>query len=141
MKSMKRILLVGASLAVVAALTGCGKDVSFDTLEQARGQARDNAMWNAQKWRADSGGMYSAAEIIGRGDSSQMPDCPQGDGWATLDLFVDKKKAVTLKCSTVSMNVGCLESNDFKTKAYAVEDGKCQPTTKVPFPLPKVGGK
>jgi hypothetical protein len=136
---MKKLLLIAA---VSAALVGCGKSVSFDTLEQARGQARENAMWNAQKWRADAGALYGNSEIMGRGDSTQMPDCPQGDGWATMDVFnANKQKVLSLKCSTVSMNVGCLESGDFKTKSYATEDGKCQPTNKVPFPLPKVGGK
>lgn len=135
---MKRFTLV----VVAVALAACtAKEVAFDTLEQARGQARENAMWNAQKYRADSGGVLSDTEIIGRGDSSQMPDCPQGDGWATMDLYRNKIRVSQLKCSTVSTNIGCLDSGDFKTKSYATEDGKCQPTSKVPFPLPKVGGK
>ena len=135
---MKIVLFV----LMFALLAGCSKkEVSFDTLEQARGTARENAMWNAQKYRADSGGVLNGTEIIGRGDSTQTPDCPQGDGWATMDIFRDKQKIMGLKCSTVSMNIGCLETKDFQTKAYATEDNKCQPTSKVPFPLPKVGGK
>jgi hypothetical protein len=58
-----------------------------------------------------------------------------------MDLFQDKKLTLQLKCSTVSKSVGCLESKDFKTKPFATDDGKCQSTDKVPFPIPKVGGK
>ena len=139
---MKRTFVFALLVVAVMGLTACSpQKVSFDTLEQARGQARDNAMWNAEFWRANSSGVHASAEIIGRGDSTQSPECPQGDGWATMDMFTDKKLSLQLKCSTVSKNIGCLEVKDFKTKPYATEDGKCQSTDKVPFPLPKVGGK
>jgi hypothetical protein len=54
--------------------------------------------------------------------------------------FVDpaKTKLVKVKCSTVSANTSCLEDADFKTKPFASDDGHCQPTNKVPYPLPKI---
>lgn len=127
------------ALAIACILAACGKpDVSFTTLEDARGTARENAMWNAQTYR-QANVIYKGWDIVGRGDSSQMPNCPQGDGWATMDFVSpDKAKIVKVKCSTISGNLGCLEDSDFKTKSYASEDGSCQPTTKVPFPLPKI---
>lgn len=133
---MKFLIL---SAAVAAALVGCSaKEVAFDTLETARKQAKDNAEFNARKWRADTK-TWAGSNIISRGDSTQSPACPQGDGWASLDLVNENgQPQVKLKCSTVSDSVGCLEANDFKTKPYANEDGQCQPTSKVPHPIPKI---
>jgi hypothetical protein len=134
---MKKVLAL--SLAVLA-LAACGKkeEVSFNSLEEAKGTARENALWNAQKYRQENV-LYKGWDIIGRGDSTQMPNCPQGDGWATMDFVnPDKTTLVKIKCSTVSANTACLEDSDFKTKSYASEDGHCQATNKVPYPLPKI---
>jgi hypothetical protein len=77
--------------------------------------------------------------IISRGDSSQTPKCPQGDGWATLEFVSNETKGVVkVKCSTVSGATGCIEDRDFKTKPFASEDGQCQSIEKVPYPLPKI---
>jgi hypothetical protein len=137
MKSLKFVLV--AILATVA-LAGCGKkEVGFDTLESARKQAKENAEFNARAWRAQTP-VTADFGIISRGDSSQTPDCPQGDGWASIDLINVKTAAVQvkLKCSTVSDSVGCRADNDFKSSPFANEDGRCQATSKVPFPLPKI---
>ena len=133
---MKKLLI---ALSVVTLLTACGKDeVSFASLEEAKGTARENAMWNAQRYRQENV-LYRGWDIVGRGDSSQDNSCPQGDGWATMDfVHPDKTSLVKVKCSTVSANTGCLEDSDFKTKPFASEDGHCQPTNKVPYPLPKI---
>jgi hypothetical protein len=133
----KNALLI---IAISAALmVGCSsKDVSFNTLEEAKQTARDNALFNAQRYRAENLNVqdYTA---VSNGDSSQMPDCPQGDGWATLKLFSpDRNKTVPLKCSTVSGATGCLMDAEFKSKPFASQDGHCQPTSVVPFPLPKL---
>jgi len=129
-------------LAVVAvALTACGNKVeeaSFASLEEAKGTARENALWNAQKYRQDNI-LYKGWDIVGRGDSTQDNKCPQGDGWATMEfLSPTKDRMVKVKCSTVSANTGCLEDSDFKTKPFASDDGHCQATNKVPYPLPKI---
>lgn len=135
---MNRILLGVSVLVLTLGLTACKEDVSFQTLETARGQARENSLFNAQRFRATSP-TFGDWDIQARGDSTQEPKCPQGDGWATMDLISpDKTKVVKLKCNTVSGNVGCLEAGDFKTKPYASEEGTCQPTSKVPHPLPKI---
>lgn len=110
-------------------------EVSFAVLEEARATARRNAEISAERWRMQ---LYRDFDIVSRGDSTQSPECPQGDGWATIDLVSpDKSKVVQLKCSTVSASIGCLKADDFKTKAYANEDGTCQPTRRVPYPLPR----
>jgi hypothetical protein len=54
--------------------------------------------------------------------------------------FINPEKTALkkVKCSTVSANTGCLEDSDFKTKPFAADDGHCQATNKVPYPLPKI---
>jgi hypothetical protein len=134
--------------AVAMALAGCGKkEVAFDTLEDARSQARANALWNAKMYVAENP-RFDNHQIVSHGDSSQTPDCPQGDGWASVSIMklLEKEpgqakgvvEKFTAKCSTVSGTVGCYLDADFKKKPYANEDGQCQPTSKVPFPLPKI---
>lgn len=131
-----RIALIASSLLMLAA---CGKpDVSFDTLESARATAKSNASYNAKKFRSEHP-QYAGFDLEMQGDSTQRPDCPQGDGWASGKLVkVDTGVQVDIKCSTVSNAVGCLTKADFATKPYAGDENTCQPTTKVPFPLPKV---
>lgn len=139
-KSFISVLILSSTLALVACgeSPAQGPNVSFNTLEDARGTARDNALFNAKTWRAQ---LYPDYDIVSRGDSTQTEDCPQGDGWASIDLIPPSHSVegiVKLKCSTVSTNVGCLENNDFKTKSYSNENDVCQPTSHVPFPLPKI---
>lgn len=138
---MKRsILSLALAAALAVTLAACGsKDVSFDTLELARATAKTNAEYNAQGFRAASS-QYSNFALESQGDSTQQPDCPQGDGWASAKL-VNKAaptEKIALKCSTVSGAVGCMLQSDFEKKPYAADDGHCQPVTKVPFPLPKI---
>lgn len=132
---MKRFLLISVALSAAA----CShKEVSFDTLETARTQARDNAVWNAQRFR-QTDPRFEGLDIISRGDSTQAPECPQGDGWASIDFFQKGTSVLfPVKCSTVSAAVGCMTADDFKKKAYAQEDGHCAPLSKVPFPFRKI---
>ena len=132
---MKKLILVIAILLLV----GCGKDVSFETLETARHQAKENAEFNARAWRSQLPVM-AGLSLISRGDSSQTPACPQGDGWASIDVVNPDNAAVavSLKCSTVSDSIGCRNNDDFKASQYANDDGSCQDVKKVPHPLPKI---
>ena len=126
------------SLALVATLAACGPDkVAFDTLETARSQGKANAEYNATVYRAAN--KYDA-NLIAQTDSTMTATCPQGDGWASVKLVdnTNPARTVGLKCSTVSGSVGCMTDADFKTKAYAGDDGSCQDVSKVPFPIPKI---
>jgi hypothetical protein len=117
----------------------CGNEsVSFNTVEEARGTARENSLFNAQAFRQQSPD-FVGWDIQSRGDSSQTNECPQGDGWATLTLISpDKSRRIDVKCSTVSPNIQCLPASEFKTKPFATEDGICADVARVPFPLPKI---
>lgn len=133
----RSIISIAATAMLLAA---CGKQsVSFETLETNRSNAKSNAEYNAQKFRAESP-QYSNMALEVQGDSTQSPECPQGDGWASAKL-VDKANPaakVALKCSTVSGTVGCMTDVDFQKKPYAADDGHCQDASKVPFPIPKI---
>jgi hypothetical protein len=129
---MKKLLLA------TIVLTACSKDkVSFDTAEDSRRQVRENVTQLSQEYRAAS--KLGDYDIMIRGDSTISRECPQGDGWATIDLVTkdrDPSKTIRLKCSTVSEGIGCMTEEDFKTKRYATEDGKC--STEFGYPLPKL---
>jgi hypothetical protein len=133
---MKKTLI---ALAVCGLMSACSNDeVSFASLEEAKGTARENATWNAQNYRQNNI-LLKGYDIIGRGDSTQDNKCPQGDGWATMEFVnPEKTKVVKVKCSTVSANTSCLEDAAFKEKPFASDDGHCQPLNKVPYPLPKI---
>ncbi len=137
---MKRIFIASAVIAATL-LTACNEakqEVSFASLEEAKGTARENAMFNAQMYR-QSNILYKGWDLIPRGDSTQSNSCPQGDGWATMEFVnPEKTKIVKAKCSTVSSNTGCLDDADFKTKPFAAEDNQCAPLNRVPYPLPKI---
>ncbi len=121
--------LLFAGLAI-----GCNspKKASWATQEDVRRQALENATFSAQKYRRQFLPEY---RLIPRGDSTISENCPQGDGWASMDL-AHKGVLVKLKCSTVSETIGCMTSQDFKKRTYAQQDGRCN--QKIPFPLPKI---
>lgn len=135
---LTRILPTAAVLAAVAiAVAACGdsNEVSFETLEGQRAIANDNSLFNAQRWRAAQYGNY---DILPRGDSTQAKACPQGDGWASVDLISpDRRETIKLKCSTASANIGCMLASDFKERAnLAGQEGRCN--DELPVPLPKL---
>lgn len=132
---MKKVFSLGI---ILLTLVACAKqEVSYDTLEEQKTIARENAMFNAKQFRKEDPRLQ-AVQIVQNGDSSQLPDCPQGDGWATLKFIFPDGQELKIKCSTYSGGTGCLTDTEFKTKSYAGDDGQCQNTTKVPFPLPKI---
>src|SRR5262249_18072207 len=47
------------------------QEVAFDTLETARTQARENALWNAQNFRATDPRYKDGFDLVVRGDSTQ----------------------------------------------------------------------
>lgn len=130
---IKSIPIIVSTLFIAA----CGESVSFETLETQRATANDNSRYNAQKWRAENG--YEKLGILARGDSTQQPKCPQGDGWASVDLTNPDTKGVQLKlkCSTVSANVGCMLADDFKARAaLANQENACNAS--LPSTLKKI---
>jgi hypothetical protein len=146
---MKKSLLILAVLFAAASLSACSKkEVSNDTLEDARSQSLQNGVVVAKAYIRENPRL-KGMDVVGHSDEHQTADCPQGSGWAYLSAMrnkVDDQGAPTgqvekvkLVCSTVSANVGCYREEDFKGTAFSERAGKCD--SKLPFPLPKVVGK
>ena len=132
---MKRSTALLISLLGVMACEKKPK-VSFDTAEESRKTARDNSSVLARQFRAEA--KFEDYDIMLRGDSTITVECPQGDGWASIDMINKvNKDVIKLKCSTVSLGMGCLLDSDFKQRAtYANQEGSCNKD--LPFPLPKI---
>ena len=110
--------------------------LSFETIESARAQVNDNVEINARAFRQQHA-EFADRGIYTRGDSTQSADCPQGDGWATIDFkSKDLSNKIEVKCSTVSAAIGCMTTEDFKTRPFAKQDGSCN--ADIPFPIPKI---
>ncbi len=140
MKKLNPIALA-ASVFMLAACGQKAPEAKFDTLEDARAQSRANAEYNAKLYRAENP-RFTDHKIVSHSDPTQTPDCPQGDGWASVSIMKVEGKEIEkyiAMCSTVSPSIGCYLEKDFVKLPVAQEEGKCQPTAKVPFPLPKLG--
>lgn len=137
---MKKTSTFIAAIVTSVIMAACGPEkVSNDTLETGRAQAKANGEFSASVFRADNP-QYANFGISGQTDSTMTNDCPQGDGWVSVKL-IDKTNpayVVPLKCSTYSAAVGCMAAKEFETKSYAGDDGHCQATSKVPYPIPKL---
>lgn len=121
-------------------LTAQDAQKMFNTLDDARNQARENGLFNAQAYRAENPRFDEGFKIVSHGDSTQAADCLQGDGWVTVSIMKVVNKEVekyTVKCSTVSASLGCYLAQDFEKKPFAKEEGRCNLT--LPNPLPKLG--
>lgn len=126
------------SLLVFAFACGGTEPVSSDALDMAMSTAKANATWNAKQWRGQAE-MYANYDILARGDSSQTPKCPQGDGWATVELVErDGKGKLTLKCSTWSGGRNCVDEDHFRGSPAATEDKICQAVGVVLYPIPTI---
>lgn len=129
---MKKVLV---TVGLVLGLTACSDEVSFSTQEQMRGIAKENAEFNVRKFKADNA-RYSNLNHYNRGDSTIGPGCQQGDGWVSVDLLNDRgQPVVKLKCSSVSLNIGCMTKEDFGPR-YGDQDGTCN--SDIPQTLPKL---
>lgn len=134
-----RVILL---LVVLLAVACTEKKVSFNTVESSRATVNDNVKLQAQRFRSEN--KLGDYELYVRGDSTQSEECPQGDGWASVDMKLPASMMVSgtqpaiikLKCSTYSASLGCMTAEDFKTKRYANEEDHC--SDRVPFPVPKV---
>lgn len=139
---MKKLTLATITIALTL-MAACSQKISSNVLEEARATAKANSELNAQLYKAANPRFTADYSIITRADTSQTPECPQGDGWAELSIMKVEGKTVdktVLMCSTYSTSVGCYRQEDFaKDKQLAGQDGRCNKD--IPFPLPTLNKK
>lgn len=135
MKYIITLLFLGS---IVGTLTGCNEKASSNAMEEARATAKDNATTNAQLYRAANPRFTGEYSIVSRSDDGQTPDCPQGDGWASVSIMKVEGKTVdktVLMCSTYSTSIGCYREEDFnKNPNLAKQNSGC--SRDVPYPIP-----
>lgn len=131
---MKNIFSIFVLVFGLTMLYSCGKEASVDEVEQARNIAKDNAVFNGKQYRSQDPRLADF-QLIPNGDSSIQPNCPMGDGWATIELVGPDQRSVKLKCSTNSRATGCLLASEFVKKSE-YSDGQCN--SKMPYPIKKI---
>ena len=121
--------------ATLMSLVACGPEkVGFETVDNSQGIAKKNGAFNAKTFRSS---YYPEGDITPRGDSTISATCPQGDGWASIDIMKDGRVLAELKCSTVSVNLGCMTKKDFTSRPhYSNQENVCN--RDIPFPLPRL---
>ena len=105
-------------------------------LEQQRSTALANAQTNASAYFAANPRFDSSWKIMPHTDDYIGPACPQGSGWAWVNIMKVENKEVQknkLWCSTSSASMGCYIEADFMKGPHAGEASKCDPN--LPHPL------
>lgn len=114
------------TVGLLVLVGACEKNASEEVVEEAKLLAKENSLALAQLWRIEHSALYGSYDIFPRGDSTISPKCPQGDGWASIDLIETKTgRKIKLKCSTYSRGNGCMTSKDFKSKRFASQENRC----------------
>lgn len=136
---MNKLISISLIAAAIALTSACTQKVNSSNLEEARATAKANSELNAQLYKAANPRFTADYSIITRADTSQTPECPQGDGWAELSIMKVDGKTVdktVLMCSTYSTSVGCYRQGDFaKDKQLAGQDGRCNKDIQYPLPV------
>lgn len=127
---MKNFLSV-ALLVSLTALTACGPtEVPQDIVDQNQTVTRMNSQKNAEAYRAVVYPDIGNTRVLMQSDSTVSKDCRYGDGWASgVIQALDTGKQVKIKCQTNGSGKGingCMREDEFATKTYKDEDGRCQ---------------
>lgn len=152
---MKKILL---ALAIAISLTACGKQPEApptveqqrqanlakaednrklqDMLETQRSTALENASKNAATYFQMNPRFDSTWSRIPHTDDQITAACPQGSGWAWVNIMKVEGKDVQknkIWCSTSSRSLGCYIDADFVKGPHASEAQGCN--TNLNYPL------
>jgi len=107
-----------------------------DLLEQQRSTALNNATKNAGAYFATNPRFDTTWTKIPHTDDQISPACPQGSGWAWVNIMRVQGKEVEKKqiwCSTSSQSLGCYIADDFLKGPHAGEQSRCD--SNLPHPL------
>lgn len=124
----KTLLITAAS---VLALAACGPEtVPQDIVDTNMTTSRLNSQKNADSYRLTQ--FPDSSRGLMQSDSTISKTCRYGDGWASgIIEFNDGPKQgqrVKIKCQTNGTGKGingCMTDQEFQTKNYKDEDGKC----------------
>lgn len=130
---MKKVII---AVAMASALVACGgDDVDFDVVDRNQTLSAENAKSNARLYAHE---VFKGKEfdIRFQSDSTISKSCRYGDGWASGTVTVKGGFPQKVKCQTTGSGKGingCLSEEEFATKDYRNQDGKCDKTiTKMP---------
>jgi predicted small lipoprotein YifL len=119
------------------ALANADKNAKLqDLLEQQRSTALNNANKNAAAYFAANPRFDASWRKMPHTDDQITPACPQGSGWAWVNIMRVEGKDVEKKniwCSTSSESLGCYIEADFKKGPHAAQADKCN--ADLPHPL------
>ena len=107
-----------------------------DLLEQQRSTALNNASKNAAAYFAANPRFDASWRKMPHTDDQITPACPQGSGWAWVNIMRVEGKDVekkTIWCSTSSESLGCYIEADFKKGPHAGQADTCNKN--LPHPL------
>lgn len=147
MKRFNKFLILFTFIFAISGLVACGgdgdkasklsdeaKSARFTNYTQAVKYAKSNSASNAKRFRAENA-QYKNWNIIPNGGSTiQMSktdpdkDCFTGDGFATIVMENPDNPAekVSLQCSTISADIGCMTDEYFNSRAeFADQKGVC----------------
>lgn len=129
--------VVTAEESRAVALANSEKNAKLqDLLEQQRSTALSNATTNSSVYFANNPRFDNTWKKMPHTDDQIAPACPQGSGWAWVNVMhvdgkdVQKKK---LWCSTSSQSLGCYIEDDFLKGPHAGEQDRCDQN--LPHPL------
>ena len=124
------------------ALANSDKNAKLQTLlEQQRSVALANATSNAAAYFAANPRFDGSWKKMPHTDDQIGPACPQGSGWAWVNVMrVEGKNVEKIKlwCSTSSSSLNCYTEADFAKLPYAAQASKCD--ANLPYPLKVIGG-
>jgi len=107
-----------------------------DLLEQQRSTALSNVTVNSSIYFAANPRFDNTWKKMPHTDDQIGPACPQGSGWAWVNVMhVDGKDVQKMKlwCSTSSQSLGCYTEADFQKGPHAGEPDRCDQN--LPHPL------
>lgn len=128
-----KAIAIAIMIVIATLLAACGEKVPVDVVDQNQTISRDNAPMNAKRFVNQR--FPQATQTIVDSDSTVGRDCRFGDGWASGKVFQDGRIIAQIKCQTNGRGKGvegCLLADEFKTKDYANEDGRCQNLPELP---------
>lgn len=126
---MKKTVTLISTLIAALLVTACGDKIDQNIIDQNQIISRDNATMNARRFAATQ---WPNADLIAvmQSDSTISATCRYGDGWTSGELRekATGRSVASLKCQTNGTGKGiegCLLSEEYKTKTYKDDDGRC----------------